>query len=197
MVDHGEDDTQDYSSTYDSIDKSSSSDDESEYDETCSLPLPLVAEPPQILQACHYITKEPGPRRECFGFRICGDNIDKTVRRRYMRTDKKNSSLHYFHSYAVLNRIDASSLSDEIPDLHQLDKKVVTRTMLPSESDDKAIRENITKLVSRVLVEHLAFFRFSFVDVVEWHIEHQFYGEMSKKSVVVSNYWTLARIIMQ
>ncbi len=72
-----------------------------------------------------------------------------------MRSDKKNSSLHYFHSYAVLNRIDTSSLCDDIPNVRQLDKNVVARTILPSKSDDRALRENFAILVSRVLVEHL------------------------------------------
>lgn len=37
-----------------------------------------------------------------YTFKLCGDNIDKTVKRRYMHSDKGNLSLHYFHSYAVL-----------------------------------------------------------------------------------------------
>ena len=31
-----------------------------------------------------------------FTFKLCGDNIDKTVKRRYMRSDKSILSLHYF-----------------------------------------------------------------------------------------------------
>ena len=31
-----------------------------------------------------------------------------------MRSDRKNTSLHYFHAYAVQNRIDVSALSDSI-----------------------------------------------------------------------------------
>ena len=46
--------------------------------------------------------------------KLCGDNIDKMVKRRYMRSDKGNLSLHYFHSFAALDRIDVSDLSDEI-----------------------------------------------------------------------------------
>lgn len=171
------------SSGNDTSDDSCSSDADSETD--TSPPPPMVAAPPVVLHPCHYITMEPGPRRECFGFRICGDNIDKTIRTRYMRSDRKNSSLHYFHSYAVLNRIDASSLSDENPDIHQLDGKVVANSILPSQNDDAALKKNIAKLISRVLVENLEFFKFSFEDVIEWHIEHQFYSEMAKKSDVV------------
>ena len=52
--------------------------------------------------------------REVPTFQLCGDNIDKSVKRRYMRCDKGNHSLHYFHSYTALDRIDLSGLSDEI-----------------------------------------------------------------------------------
>ena len=57
----------------------------------------------------------------------------------------------------MLNRIDSSNLSDEIPDICQLDRKVDLNTILPSISNDKALRENIAALVSRVLVEHLGY----------------------------------------
>ena len=44
-------------------------------------------------------------------YRICGDNIDKSVKHRYMRSDfQVSSSLHYFHSYATADRIDFSKL---------------------------------------------------------------------------------------
>ena len=38
-----------------------------------------------------------------YTFKLCGDNLDTTVKVRYMRSDKGNRSLHYFHSYAVLD----------------------------------------------------------------------------------------------
>ncbi len=41
-------------------------------------------------------------------FKIVGDNIDKTIRPREMRSDHQTRSLHYFHSYAVRDRIDIS-----------------------------------------------------------------------------------------
>ena len=46
-------------------------------------------------------------------YRLCGDNIDKTVKPRYMRSDThKTESIHYFHSYAIANRVDFSDLSE-------------------------------------------------------------------------------------
>lgn len=149
---------------------------------------PLVAAPPAVLEPCCHITEIVGthssPRP--LGYRICGDNIDKTVRPRYMRSDKKNVSLHYFHSYAVQNRVDASNLSDSPVDMSTFTPKGIASTIIPSLDDDRILRENIAVLISRVLVTHLNFFSFSFNDVVDWHIEHQFSSQMSQKSTVVS-----------
>ena len=35
-------------------------------------------------------------------------------------------------------------------------------------------------------MKHLKFFKLSFDDLVQWHIKHPFYEEMSSKSTVVS-----------
>ena len=86
----------------------------------------------------------------------------------------------------MLNRIDVSTFLDVTPDIRKLNSVVVADNMLPSRSDDQALKENFAKLVSRVLVEHLRYFKLSFEDVVDWHIKHQFSEEMAKKSVVNS-----------
>ena len=44
------------------------------------------------------------------GFKLCGDNIDKTVKPRYMTITKQSQSFNYFNSYAVL-RINMSFCS--------------------------------------------------------------------------------------
>ena len=49
------------------------------------------------------------------GFKLVGDNIDKNVRASYQCIFHTTQSLHYFHSYAVLDSIDFSGLSDELP----------------------------------------------------------------------------------
>ena len=45
------------------------------------------------------------------GFKLCGDNIDKTVKPRNMTITKQSQSFNYFNSYAVLDRIDMSLCS--------------------------------------------------------------------------------------
>ena len=121
-----------------------------------------------------------------YTFKLCGDNVDKTVKVRFMRFDKGNISLHYFHSYAVLDRIDLSGLSDSYVASCLPSPRNIAASLLPSEPDDQSLKRHFSILVSRVLVTHIKFFSFGFDDVVQWHIEHKFSNEMAKKSVVVS-----------
>lgn len=125
--------------------------------------------------------------RKIATFKLCGDNIDKSVKRRYMRSDKGNLSLHYFHSYAVMDRIDVSDLSDEIVPRCLPNPDVIARSLLPSAHDDSFLKQNFAVLVSRVLAKHFAFFSFTFEDSVRWHIQHEFSDQMAKKSTAVSN----------
>ena len=100
------DDMSDGAQMYCTTDESSSDNDEFAVDsddgEVCvsesqtTHSCPLLVEPPQVLDPSHYIMKVPGPRRECFGYRICGDNIDKNVRARYMRSDLKKLVIALF-----------------------------------------------------------------------------------------------------
>lgn len=46
------------------------------------------------------------------GFKLVIDNVDSTVKPRYMREDAQNLSLHYVQMYAVEDRVDYSSLPD-------------------------------------------------------------------------------------
>ena len=50
---------------------------------------------------------------ECCGFVIVGDNLDKNFRPSHQRVDRHTQSLHIFHSCAIKNRVDVSSLSDK------------------------------------------------------------------------------------
>ena len=97
-------------------------------------------------------------------------------------SDNKPDTIHYFHSYAVADRIDFSNLSDQIIPTQQRDAKQVAASLLPTPDDDVAVRDNIHVLMSRILCENMGFFKLSFEGVVDWHIKH----EMSTKSTVVS-----------
>ena len=121
-------------------------------------------------------------------YTLCGDNIDKMIRHRYLRTDSNATatSLHYFHFYAVKDRIDFSDLGEKAILCHGADQLQLVLSLLPLPEDDIALWRNLCVLISRILYNNLEFFKVAFDGIVEWHIEHSFYQEMSKKSDVVS-----------
>ena len=112
-------------------------------------------------------------------FKIVGDNLDKYVKPRDMRIDAQASTLHYFHMYAVRDRLDTSQLSEELP---QPDEQI-----LLTDEDHKILSSNFSILICRVLKKHMPFFT-KFGSGVERHIWHMHSEEMSQKSEIVSTY---------
>ena len=67
-------------------------------------------------------------------YRLCGDNIDKGIRARYLRSDRGNpDSIHYFHTYAALDPVDFSTLSEYPLPLPQVSDEQIAISLLPSE----------------------------------------------------------------
>ena len=120
-------------------------------------------------------------------FKLVGDNINKEVQPRDMRGEHQSRSLHYFHSYAVCDRINVADVSDIVtsPDISQVDLTEI----LPTPSDNQALLSNYTLLIFRVLRKYMAFFA-RFGKVVERHIQHEYSYEMAQKSIVVSKFKT-------
>lgn len=115
-------------------------------------------------------------------FKIVGDNIDKSIRPREETSDNHLQSLHYFHSYAVLDRCDMSALEDDPSAFHANIADV--SCVLPTDDDNATLRHNLTIIVARILREHLLFFKDN-VSSISRHILHSHSKEMSQKSVVV------------
>ena len=128
------------------------------------------------------------PPAEWTGFKIVGDNIHKTVRPRHMRSDRQAQSLHYFHSYAVKDRVNISSVSDSPPIPPECPHTELLETLLPSAKDVTTIHSLFEVHVARILVEHFPFMKSAFADVVDWHIQHEYYEEMGETSDVVSEH---------
>ena len=120
------------------------------------------------------------------GYKIVGDNLDKTVKARYMRDGARNQSLHYFHFFGVKNRVDLSNVPDVHPQTCMPSPELKSVMLLPSAEDDKELHRLFAVHVSRVLATHVPYFKLAFDDVVEWHIKHKYYSEMSMASEVVS-----------
>lgn len=120
---------------------------------------------------------------EWFGFKIVGDNLDKTVRPRHQTLVSQTRSLHYFHSYAVRDRIDFSMFSEVAP---QVDLKATDfESFLPTASDSAKLKDNFGVLIARILVKYIPAYT-TFSDIIPQHIPHQYSSEMSRKSEVVS-----------
>lgn len=116
-------------------------------------------------------------------YKLVGDNIDKNVRPREMRSDCQTRSLHYFHTYAVRDRVNLSDYSSEqrLPDIStiQLDN------LLPSKDDETTIRKNFAVLAGRTLMKYVPFFAKLGKGLERQHILHEFSSEMACKSEVV------------
>ena len=121
-------------------------------------------------------------------YKIVGDNVDKNITPRYIRStsNQKVKSLHYYHSYAVRDRIDVSKLPNEISPTCFPSPETRAKSLLPSRADDDALIANIKVLYSRVLVNILPFFDVAFSDLIVNHIQHRHSSEMSSKSCIVS-----------
>ena len=97
-----------------------------------------------------------------------------------MRVDSGNKLLHYFHHIAIADRIDVSNLSITPPAPPTMPHKKCATSLLPSTDDDKALKQNMTTLVSRIIVDHVESLQFAFSDVVDWHMDQSYQAEMSE-----------------
>ena len=93
--------------------------------------------------------------------------------------------MHYYNSYAVRDRVSIHGLSDITPNLKDTSVlSIPVKDVLPSAADEQTIKHHFTILVSRMLAEHLKHFTESYSDVIDRHINHDYYKEMSQKSVI-------------
>lgn len=114
---------------------------------------------------------------------LVGDNLDKNITPRDMRTEHQVKSIHYFHSYAAHDRIKLPGLSDTPPECNICSLPI--STFLPSISDCTALRANYIILAARVIVDKLPHFS-SLHDCVTRNIPHLYTKAMQEKSVIVS-----------
>lgn len=115
-------------------------------------------------------------------YRLVGDNIDKDIKPRNMTSEHQTQSLHYFHMYAVKDRVDLSGYSNEVP---QPDSDHMNlETLLPGRDDVKMLHDNFALLVGWVLRKYMPFFE-KFGIGLGRHIYHEHSDAMSAKSEVV------------
>ena len=102
-------------------------------------------------------------------FKLVGDNIDTNISPQDVRVDHQTRSLHYFHAYAVKDRIDVSGLED-FPVLPNKNEILLDR-ILPPEEDCKSLYTNMCHLVARILKSYMPFFA-KFGCGLEKHLRH-------------------------
>ena len=97
--------------------------------------------------------------------------------------DKQTESVHYFNSFAALDRVSLDRLPNE--SCIQSVESLPLSTFLPDVSDCNALRSNYAILLGRLLVKKLKFFSV-FKKCLPDHIPHMYSQQMSEKSVLVS-----------
>lgn len=120
------------------------------------------------------------------GFKIIGDNIDKNVCPRHQSLEVHTKSLHYFHAFAALDRVNLSGLSEQRP---SIDPSIFDlEKLLPLHDDICSLKSNFQIHVARIVTTYLPCLR-PLKSVTPLHIKHKYYEDMSGKSVVVSKIW--------
>lgn len=82
--------------------------------------------------------------KECVGFVLVTDNVDKNIRPSYQRENRQTQSLHYCHSCAVKNHVSVTGLSD-----NRASAEISVETFLPTEDDLSQLLADFEILVSR------------------------------------------------
>ena len=116
---------------------------------------------------------------------VVGDNLDTRVAPRDMRIDHQVKSLHYFHSYAALNRVEIALSAFKAMEPQCDISSLSASTFLPSALDCEQLRANYIILAARVIVNNIPFFQ-PLQSCVPEHIHHKFSEQMKQKSVTVS-----------
>ena len=106
-----------------------------------------------------------------------------------MRVDAPTRSFHYFHAYAVKDRVDLSSFSDILtqPALPlSVDDLCCQIQILPLSEDYDTLSDNFATHISRCSVDKIPYFTSNFSKAKVKHIPHEHSAEMSQKSTIVS-----------
>ncbi len=83
-----------------------------------------------------------------YGYKLVGDNVDKTVRPPFQRDEHRSLSLHHVHAYGVKDRIATASFSDATPASSTPDPY----KLLPSPEDIDCLKEEMSILLSRYII---------------------------------------------
>ena len=109
-----------------------------------------ITDSSMITQLQEVVTSQaalPSSRSPWTGFKLVGDNIDKNFHPSFQCSDNRTLSIHYFHVYAVRDRINFSSLPD-IPRTEPID----INKLLVSLPDIALLNNNSIVLIGNLYV---------------------------------------------
>ncbi|KAL5510576.1 hypothetical protein EMCRGX_G006142 [Ephydatia muelleri] len=149
-------------------------------DESDDIPSEPNEYPPQSTPVPAGIGNEGN--EEWYGFRLVGDNVDKNVKPRDMRLNSQTTSLHYFHTYAVKDRICFSHLSTDPIEIVQ--DSINFEMFYPTVGDNTQLVSNLETLVARMFVQRIPGLQSLSAEATP-HIKHLYSKQMALKSEVV------------
>ena len=97
--------------------------------------------------------------------------------------DRRDKDHHWFHLYAVRDRICDPNLADNAP-ISEV-STLPLKTFLPSAADCYKLQTEFSTLIGGVLVKNVSFFS-QFQENVLDHIKHRYSADMARKSKTVS-----------
>ena len=115
-------------------------------------------------------------------FKFWGDNVDKQRRVRDLRSDNSGEMVHMFSILVGRSRTPAPELPHGLGNPSLLDG-LCSDYFLPSSDDVRAIKENLVKIISRILTKNISWLT-PLAKYVPQHILHHYSREMAQKSEV-------------
>lgn len=83
-------------------------------------------------------------KRNWKGYKLVADNTEKNIRPSFQRYNNKTKSLHYFHYYALLDRVDLSTCLESLPTI-----PVNLKQLLVCQDDIQKLESDAIVLFSR------------------------------------------------
>lgn len=109
------------------------------------------------------------------------DNVNQKIGVRHHVLGKKNQMLNRVQTYANLERIGSTGLSNVMPSSETV-RNIPIAALLPDKTDERTLHDEFTTLVTRILTTHVPVF--AGLDA-EWSIPHQYSAQSAIKSEIV------------
>ena len=135
---------------------------------------------PEITSPYTTVTSEIDSK--CNTFQIVMDNLNINQKARHKTSENNNKVHNLTHSIAVQDRVASDGLDEVHPQADIL--SVPDEAFIPSVEDHHALYSDLKHLIQRTLVDFIPAFS-EYKDVVQYHIDHEYSKESTKKSNVV------------